>query len=105
MAERLGVRAAARAAGLGTNHVALYVAVARQSLKADVIDGQLFFDAGELRLWRERLDTERAAREQNAKARQDAAFRRANPKHCSGGVGSRVGRIGSAGRLGLAKPK
>ena len=85
MSERLGIRAAARAAGLGTNHVALYVAVARGSLKAAVVDGQLEFDPGDLDLWRQRLDAERDAREQASIESRDAKFKAVNSRNPSTG--------------------
>ena len=62
----------------GVTTTKLYTAVARQSLKAAVVDGQLEFDPGELDLWRQRLDAEKAAREQASIQARDKTFRAIN---------------------------
>jgi hypothetical protein len=88
MAERLGIRAAARLAG-DLNPVVLYVAVARKTLHADVVDGQLLFEPGDLKLWRAAMDAEKAAREQKSIAERDARFRAVNTRRESKGNNGR----------------
>jgi Recombination endonuclease VII len=76
MTGKLGIRAAARLAG--ENPVVLYAAVARQSLHADVVDGQLEFEAEDIQLWRKKLDAEADARLQASISARDANFKSIN---------------------------
>ena len=50
MAERIGIRAAARLAG-GRNPVVLYVAAAKRVLPSVIVDGDIMFDAADVKLW------------------------------------------------------
>lgn len=79
MSERIGIRAASRLAG--TKHpVNLYSAVARQQLKADVVDGELRFDPRDVEVWRDNvLDAERKRLNESVRQR-DAVFRKVNAR-------------------------
>ncbi len=87
MGEKLGIRAAARLAGLKTSHASLYAAVARQALHADVVEGELVFDSEKVELWRKRVNAEKAARVQASIAARDARFLAVNKKRAGTGRG------------------
>ncbi|MGO9597462.1 MAG: hypothetical protein ACLP7Q_05520 [Isosphaeraceae bacterium] len=80
MGELHGVRSAARV--LGVTPTSVYIETAKGNLRAkiDPTYGQMMWDEDDLALFRQRLDAERAAREQAAAAARDAKFKAVNSR-------------------------
>jgi hypothetical protein len=78
MSELHSVRSAARV--LGVTPTSVYVSTARGDLRArvDPTDGQMLWDDNDLALFRQRLDAEKAAREQASIVARDAKFKAVN---------------------------
>ena len=75
MSELHGVRSAARL--LNVTPTSVYISTAKGQLRAkvDPTDGQMLWDSEELKLFRQRLDAEKAAKTAAFEASEAAKFR------------------------------
>ena len=79
MAEpRIGIRAAARQCN--RNPVVLYVAAAKRVLPSTVVDGDILFDPGDVKLWHDRVLAAETTRLRKSIAEREAKFAEVNRK-------------------------